>query len=438
MKKPSEFKWGPLSRKQRKIMSWWRHPAYKDYNGIIADGAIRSGKTVSMAFSFVMWAMTTYDRQNFAICGHTVGSVERNVCATLKRQLRARGYFVQTRRTENLIIVSKGDKANMFYLFGGKDERSQDLIQGITLAGAFFDEVALMPESFVNQATARCSVDGSKYWFNCNPAGPMHWFYTGWIKRCKKRKLLYLHFMMNDNLTLSKAIRERFEAMYTGVFYKRYILGMWVAAEGLIFDMFERARHVLRVCPETEGYYYVSSDYGIQNATVFLLWRRIKGTDKWVCLKEWRYSGREEKKQKTVSALADGLESILPRDDKGRIIKPECIIIDPSAAALIVEVRKRGYTVRKGKNEVVDGIADVSTMLDQDRLLFMNTCEGTIKEFGLYAWDAKKADKGEDAPIKENDHGMDAVRYFVRTMKFVKRGDDAVEQTDFDIYDSIY
>ena len=424
MKKPSEFKWGPLSKKQRMIMSWWRHKEWSQYNGIIADGAIRSGKTVSMAFSFVMWAMNTYDRQNFAICGKTVGSVNRNVCATLKRQLRARGYYVQTRHTENLIVVSRGDKANMFYLFGGKDERSQDLIQGITLAGAFFDEVALMPESFVNQATARCSVDGSKYWFNCNPAGPMHWFYVNWIKKCKKRKLMYLHFTMLDNLTLSKQIRERYEAMYSGVFFKRFILGLWVAAEGIIYDMFRMEKHVLKTPPETEGAYYVSSDYGIQNATVFLLWRKIKNTDKWVCLDEWRYSGREEKRQKTVSALSDGFESILPRDDKDRIIKPADVIVDPSASALIIELRKRGYHIRKGKNDVVEGITDVSTMLEMDRLYFMDCCKGTIREFGLYSWDLKKADRGLDEPVKDNDHGMDAVRYFVKTMYLVKRSNE--------------
>ena len=106
----------------------------------------------------------------------------------LKQQLLGRGYEVIEHRADNFWEVSKGDKSNEFYFFGGKDESSQDLIQGITLAGAFFDEVALMPESFVNQATARCSITGSKYWFNCNPAGPQHWFYQKWILRCKKRR----------------------------------------------------------------------------------------------------------------------------------------------------------------------------------------------------------------------------------------------------------
>ena len=116
--------------------------------------------------------------------------------------LRSRGYTVADHRADNLVIITKGDVTNYFYIFGGKDERSQDLIQGITLAGVFFDEVALMPESFVNQATGRCSVDGSKYWFNCNPDGPYHWFKTEWIDKREEKHLLYLHFTMDDNLSL--------------------------------------------------------------------------------------------------------------------------------------------------------------------------------------------------------------------------------------------
>lgn len=235
-KKAAEFRWGALSVKQTQVITWWREgSAFADYNGIIADGAIRSGKTVSMGFSFVDWAMTTFSGMSFALCGKTIASLRRNVLKTLIRQLRSRGYKVRERRADNLLVVSKGDRSNEFYLFGGKDEGSQDLIQGITLAGVFFDEVALMPESFVNQATARCSVEGSKYWFNCNPEGPFHWFYTKWILRCKKRRLMYLHFTMEDNLTLSGEIKARYIMQYVGVFFQRYIKGLWVAAEGAIY-----------------------------------------------------------------------------------------------------------------------------------------------------------------------------------------------------------
>lgn len=431
--KKAEFKWGKLSRKQAKVLTWWQDTSpYKDYDGIIADGSIRSGKTVSMGASYCFWAMERFDQQNFALCGKTIASLRRNVITGLKRQLRAEGYSVKERKSENLIIISKGSKANMFYLFGGKDESSQDLIQGITLAGAFFDEVALMPESFVNQATARCSVDGSKFWFNCNPAGPQHWFYVNWIKKHKAKNLVYLHFTMADNLTLSERIKKRYEAQYVGVFYDRYIKGLWVLAEGIIYRCFDKDKHVLNEIPETEGPYYISSDYGIQNANVFLLWRKQKDSKRWICLDEERWSGREEMTEKSVSELVDGLIEMLSRNGIDKDYIKFCVI-DPSAAALKVELKKRGFKVKGANNEVIEGIADVITMLLAMLLGFSTNCKGTIKEFGLYMWDSKAAERGEDKPIKTNDHGMDAVRYFVKTMRLVNKKDKNEKD-----YQSIY
>ncbi|MCI8955613.1 MAG: PBSX family phage terminase large subunit [Eubacterium sp.] len=233
------FKFKPFSKKQLKVLTWWLpNSPVKDYEGIIADGAIRSGKTLCMSLSFVMWAMETFKNQNFGMCGKTIGSFRRNVLFWLKLMLKSRGYKVEDHRADNLVVVTRGNVVNYFYIFGGKDERSQDLIQGITLAGVFFDEVALMPESFVNQATGRCSVDGSKYWFNCNPDGPYHWFKVNWIDDRDKKKLIYLHFTMDDNLSLSEKIKARYRAMYKGVFFDRYIRGLWVVAEGAIYQLF--------------------------------------------------------------------------------------------------------------------------------------------------------------------------------------------------------
>lgn len=262
------FHFSPFSKKQKQVLTWWcKESPVHDKDGIIADGAIRSGKTVSMSLSFVMWAMSGFAGQNFAMCGKTIGSFRRNVLFWLKLMLRSRGYSITDHRADNLVVVRKNSIENYFYIFGGKDERSQDLIQGITLAGVFFDEVALMPESFVNQATGRCSVKGSKFWFNCNPDGPYHWFKVNWIDKStgylgkeqvekirQKAKaegkdpglkaLLYLHFTMDDNLSLDEEVKARYRNMYIGVFFKRYILGLWAAAEGVIYDMFDEARHV--------------------------------------------------------------------------------------------------------------------------------------------------------------------------------------------------
>ena len=424
--KTAEFKWGKLSKRQKLVLTWWRPKSrYAKYEGIICDGSIRSGKTVSMGFSFVIWAMSSFDRQTFGMCGKTIESFRRNVLVTLKKQLRARGYSVTERKTENLVIISKGSRANMFYMFGGKDESSQDLIQGITLAGLFCDEVALMPESFVNQATARCSVEGSKWWFNCNPQGPHHWFKQNWINKAIEKKLVYVHFTMADNLTLSKSIKIRYSKQYAGVFYKRFILGLWVVAEGIIYDMFAKKKHVKSIPPEQlEIEYYISSDFGIQNPNVWLRWHRIKDTNIWHQRAESVYSGREEQKQRTVKELADDLDELCGSK------KPKAVIIDPSAAAMKAELRKRGYKIISADNDVVDGISDVQTMLQEERLSIDPSCKNTIREYESYAWDSKAADRGEDKPVKIGDHCMDATRYFVRTMKLVKRDKTQKQQED--------
>ena len=404
------FKFKPFSKKQRQVLSWWlKESPVHDYDGIIADGAIRAGKTVVMSLSFVMWAMSTFQEQNFGMCGKTIGSFRRNVLNQLRLMLWSRGYQAEYRRADNLVIVTRNGITNYFYIFGGKDESSQDLIQGITLAGVFFDEVALMPESFVNQATGRCSVEGSKYWFNCNPQGPHHWFKVNWIDKTKEKRLLYLRFTMDDNLSLSERIKERYRTMYSGVFFKRYIQGLWCIAEGVIYDMFDKSRHVIDKLVEGSKY-YVSCDYGTQNATVFLLWTKNENNNKWTCIREYYYSGREESKQKTDSEYADDLTIWLKE------IKPERIIVDPSAASFIAELKKRGYRIKKANNDVLDGIRFVATQLTGGSIEINDKCENLIREFAEYVWDEKAADRGEDKPLKEFDHAMDALRYFCYTI----------------------
>lgn len=405
------FKFKPFSKKQRKVLNWWCNSSpVRESDGIIADGAIRSGKTLCMSLSFVVWAMEKFDGQNFAMCGKTIGSFRRNVLFWLKLMLKSRGYGVRDHRADNLVVITKNGKTNYFYIFGGKDERSQDLIQGITLAGCFFDEVALMPQSFVNQATGRCSVDGSKFWFNCNPDGPYHWFKTEWIDKRKEKNLLYLHFTMDDNLSLSGKIKERYRNMYSGVFFKRYILGLWVVAEGIIYDMFDSEKHIVHSLSGLKKTgCYVSCDYGTQNATVFLLWYRDK-EGKWICCREYYYSGRDEESQKTDAEYADDLKEWLDG------IEPLKIIIDPSAASFIAELKKRKYKIRKAKNDVLDGIRYVASLLSLERIGIYEGCVHTLQEFASYTWDEKASQRGEDKPVKQWDHCVDAVRYFCYTV----------------------
>ncbi len=407
--KKAVIKFSPFSKKQKKVLTWWlpASPVH-DKDGIIADGAIRSGKTISMSLSFSLWAMENFNGQNFGMCGKTIGSFRRNVLFWLKLMLKSRGYKTEDKRADNLLIVTKGDKTNYFYIFGGKDERSQDLIQGITLAGVFFDEVALMPESFVNQATGRCSVEGSKFWFNCNPDGPYHWFKLNWIDKKEEKNILYLHFTMDDNLSLSEKIKNRYKSMYSGVFFKRYILGLWVVAEGIIYSMFDKEKHVVDATEFSYKEYYISCDYGTQNATVFGLWG--KTTDgKHVLIKEYYYSGRDKGIQKTDTQYADDLEKFIGD------YKVKRIIVDPSAASFIAELRKRGYRVQKAKNDVLDGIRLTASFMAQDKLLIDEDCVETLKEIASYSWDSDSSKTGEDKPVKEYDHSMDQMRYYFFT-----------------------
>ena len=219
-----------FSQKQRRVLTWWCRPG--DWEAIICDGAVRSGKTFSMGLSFFLWAMARFNGRQLGLCGKTITSLRRNLLAELVPYLRRLGFDCWERRSENLLTVRLGGHENRFLLFGGRDESSAALIQGSTLAGVLLDEAALMPRSFVEQAVARCSVAGSRLWFNCNPENPQHWFYREWILRARERRALYLHFTMEDNPALSPRIRARYRSAYSGVFYRRFVLGEWTAAQG--------------------------------------------------------------------------------------------------------------------------------------------------------------------------------------------------------------
>ena len=403
--KQAAFRFQPFSRKQKQILTWWLpESGVSDADGIIADGAIRSGKTVCMSLAFVQWSMHSFNGQNFGMCGKTVGSFRRNVLSVLKQMLPARGYTIRDRRTDNLVVISRGSTENYYYIFGGKDEGSQDLVQGITLAGILLDEIALMPESFVNQATGRCSVDGSKFWCNCNPSGPEHWFKKQWIDEQKKRNLLYLHFTMEDNLSLSEQIRARYRAMYTGIFYRRYILGQWCLAEGLVYE-FDPEKHVTDDLPEW-GEWYISCDYGTLNPFSAGLWCVRDGVA--VRVSEFYHSGREKQHQLTDEEYYREIEKLVGDRDI------RYVVVDPSAASFITCIRSHGrFSVRKAKNDVMYGIRLTAMMLQAGVIKIGADCKDAIREFGLYHWD----DKGEvDKPVKENDHAMDDIRYFCATV----------------------
>jgi PBSX family phage terminase large subunit len=393
-----------ISEKQAQILDF----ALSDGLYLICDGAVRSGKTVFMSSGFLIWAMEHFDRTNFGICGKTVQSAERNVLKPLQEN-ESLPYTMEYKVSTKLLTVRCGPKENYFYIFGGKDESSYMLIQGITLAGVLFDEVALMPRSFVEQALSRAiSYDAPKYWFNCNPEDPNHYFYREWIEN-PKEGTTHLHFLLEDNPILTPKMIERTKAMYSGVFYDRYILGLWVKAEGLIYPMFDKDK----IVPTEERKYtryVISMDYGIQNPTAMLLWGFCNGV--WYQVKEYYHSGRETGRQKTDQEYYEDLERLAGD------LPVECLIIDPSATSFIALVRqKKRFRVRPAKNDVIDGIQKTASAIQQGKILVNDCCKETIREYGLYSWDTKI---DRDAPIKDNDHAMDATRYFVNTMAIMK------------------
>ena len=399
-----------ISPKQKKILAF----PYSKYDAIICDGAVRSGKTSIMMVAFIDWAMREFSGQRFGICGKTVDSATKNIIVPYISMYYAKQrYTLRWRRSDKLLEVKLGAVTNWFEEFGGKDESSQDLIQGRTFAGVLLDEVVLMPKSFVNQALARCSVDGARLWFSCNPGSPQHWFYTEWIKKHSERNALYLHFAMTDNPSLSEKTLERYRSQYSGVFYDRYILGKWVLADGLIYPMFGKDC-IVEPLEEPCERYVISMDYGIQNPTAMLLWG--KRGDCWYLLKEYYHSGRETGEQKTDQQYYEELEKLagdFPVDS---------LIIDPSSTSFIALARQNHrFKVRKAVNDVVDGIQKTASCLSNGKIKVCSCCVRTIQEFGLYSWDDKAA---EDTPIKENDHAMDATRYFVNTMGIWRQKSD--------------
>lgn len=401
-----------LSPKQKLVLKWAHLTKFKNRKAIICDGSVRSGKTVSMILGFVHWAMRFFDGKNFGICGKTISSTERNIILPLLNMPDITDYYsLQYIRGENKqIVIRSGSHTNTFFIFGGKDESSYTLVQGITLSGVLFDEVALMPKSFVDQAVARTlSEPEARYWFNCNPESAEHWFYKEWICNTRQKKALHLHFTMQDNPILSPEQIADAERLYTGVFYNRYIKGLWCVAEGLIYPMFDKAVHVTHH-PELQpgGDYYISCDYGTLNPTSAGLWY-LQPDGHAIRLREYYYDGRKTKTPRTDEEHYAALERLA-----GDVAdKVRAVIVDPSAASFIECIRRHGlFRVWQADNSVLNGIRDTSSLLQMQYLHICDNCTDIIREFSLYRWDESAT---EDRPIKENDHAMDDMRYFVRT-----------------------
>ena len=395
-----------FSEKQLALLSWWCPDSpLSHYDAILCDGAVRSGKTLCMSISFFAWAFSAFHQERFALCGKTIGSLRRNVLDPVFPLLRDSGFRWQDRVSKNCIEMEYLGRKNQFFLFGGRDEGSAGLIQGLTLAGVFFDEAALMPRSFIEQALARCSRPASRFWFNCNPEGPSHWLYQEWILKANEKNACRLHFTMEDNPGLSDAIRKRYQSLYTGQFYERYVLGNWVQARGLVYPGFDPLLHVADP-PDHLSNFTVSCDYGTINPTSMGLWG-LAPDGVWFRVAEYYYDARKEGAPRTDEEHYRQLCSLAGDREVSRII------IDPSAASFIACIRREGrFHPVPAHNQVLDGIRKVASALQARRIRFAPCCTDSIREFAQYVWDDSS---GSDRPKKEFDHAMDDIRYFVAT-----------------------
>lgn len=369
----------------------------------IYDGSVRSGKTYAS-----LWAWIKFVSQappgNLLMTGKTERTLKRNILDPLAELLGSRRFKLVSGSGECFILGRR------VYIAGANDERSAGKIQGMTLVGAYGDELSLWPESFFTMLLSRLSVVGAKFFGTSNPDSPAHWLKARFLDRAAELNLNRFQFSLEDNPALDPIYVAALKREYTGLWYKRYIQGLWVAAEGAIYDMFDPDVHVVDKLPAFSQHWNCI-DYGTTNPTVFL--PLSLGADDCLYIHhEWRFDSRQVGRQMTDAEYSKAYRDHLA----GLEILPRRTFVDPSAASFITQLyRDKVAGVTQADNSVLDGIRDVSSLLSAGRLKFHGpTTQKTIEEFQSYAWDSKAQLIGEDKPIKVNDHGCDAGRYGVR------------------------
>ncbi len=373
----------------------------------IWHGPVRSGKSIASLLRWLDYIDRDSPAGDLFMIGKTVFALKRNILSPMAEYLGSDYHYSSGEGVVKLW-------GRTIHVIGANDERAEEKIRGSTSAGTYCDEVALYPEGFFKMATSRMSLHGSKMFGTTNPDAPTHWLKRDYINRGKDVNCRSFHWGIDANPFLDVEYRDAIKAEYTGLWKKRFIDGLWVLAEGAIYDMFDEKRHVITAAPLKPDYYIVGIDYATGNPTCFVLmgvhYRHGRRPIAWA-EREYYWDSKKTNRQKTDSEYAEDLKFFLEqRSIKKKVVT--AIYVDPSAASFKRECEKQGIgAIMDADNDVLNGIRTVGTMLHQDRYTIMAGCTQTIEDYGAYVWDSKKQRKGEDAPVKSNDHTKDAERY---------------------------
>lgn len=411
------FAFRPFSPKQLKLMYWYMDGSpYQNCDTVIADGAVRSGKTIAMICGFFRWSLAAFQGETFILAGKTIGALKKNVIGPALQILRGWGL--------SYVYISSGDEArievgeNVYYLYDAHNERSQDRLQGLTAAGALADEVALFPRSFIEQMTARCSVDGARIWLNCNPESPAHYVKTELIDKAAEKNICHLHFLMSDNLTLSQKTRERYERMFSGVFYQRFIRGEWAMTDGLVYPQFanDPGAYLLDTTPPIH-YASIGVDFGgTGSAHAFVLTGFTAGFEQVVVLDEYYHNNKHQgvlSPKQLDQAFVDFVRRAKARYrvyavycDSAEQTLIQGLRVAAAKAGLGVEIRN----ARKG--EICDRIAFYNSIISQNRLRVLRGCEAVTDALKHAVYDPKHP--MEDIRLDDgtsNIDSLDALEY---------------------------
>ena len=374
----------------------------------IAHGSVRSSKTITATMRFIQYIITS-PHKKFLITGKTRDTIKRNVIDDMLSMLEGEIDY-QYNHFDGLLRI--GD--NKVYVIGLSDEGATSRVQGLTIGGWYGDEVAVCPESAVKMCISRCSLPDSKIFWTLNPDSPYHYLYKEYItnEKLKEKGIVKVwHFNLDDNIHLTEEYKDNLKELYSAsdVLYKRYILGLWVIAEGLIYTGFNYDENVFKEFPERIDEINISSDYGVSHATVFSVIGIQYNEDgnKYYLLEESYHSGDESGVYQTDGDRADTIASLLAKYDVNTLF------LSHDASSLQAECLRDSrinVNIEKYSPDVYEDINTINNLFKQNKFLIHESCVNTIQQVQQYAWNAKAAARGKEVPLKQDDDCVDAFR----------------------------